>query len=123
MSRPPADTEQFDQSDSSDEVDGDEASETPLEPIDISNPDVIATARRRHGLAGAALAAGMFGLDIALGNKKKPDSVQVQESPTEPEDVDADGIQLTVDANTTVTAPALERLPPVVLSGRKPRRR
>lgn len=96
--------------------------EIALEPIDSANPDVVGTARRRYGSAGAALAAGMLGLDIVLGNKKKPDSVQVQEAPADPIDVDSHGIQVTVDEITSVKAPALERLPPVSLRKKKSRR-
>ena len=97
--------------------------EEPLEPIDIDNPDVIGTARRRYGGAGAALAAGMFGLDIALGNKKKPDSVQIQEAPSDPVDVDSDGIQVAIDETMSVNAPALERVAPIELGRKKSRRR
>ena len=96
--------------------------ETPLAPIDIDNPDVVETARRRYGNAGAALAAGMFGLDIALGNKKKPDSVQIQEAPSDPVDVDADGIQVTIDESMSVNAPALERVPLLAVRTKRSRR-
>ena len=96
--------------------------EVELAPIDSRNPDMIGTARRRYGGAGAALAAGMLGLDILLGNKKKPDSVQVQEAPTEPVDVDTDGIQVTIDDALSVNAPALERVPPIAFGKRKSRR-
>ncbi len=93
-----------------------------VEPIDIDNPDVIETARRRYGGAGAALAAGMFGLDVALGNKKKPDSVQIQEAPTDPVDVDADGIQMTIDDTLSVNSPALDRVPPLPSTKKRSRR-
>ena len=91
--------------------------------IDTANPDIIGTARRRYGGAGAALGAGMFGLDVALGNKKKPDSVQIQEAPSEPIDVDKSGIQVIIDDLTSVAAPALERREPVGLNKKKARRR
>ncbi len=91
--------------------------------IDTTNPDIIGTARRRYGGAGAALGAGMFGLDVALGNKKKPDSVQIQEAPSEPIDVDKSGIQVIIDDLTSVAAPALERREPVGLNKKKARRR
>ena len=94
-----------------------------LDAIDTTNPDIIGTARRRYGGAGAALGAGMFGLDVALGNKKKPDSVQIQEAPSEPIDVDKSGIQVIIDDLTSVAAPALERREPVGLNKRKARRR
>jgi hypothetical protein len=94
-----------------------------MAPIDIDNPDVIDTARRRYGSGGAALAAGMFGLDIALGTKKKPESVQIQEAPTDPVDVDADGIRVTIDESMSVNAPPLERVPLVSSRKRRSRRR
>jgi hypothetical protein len=93
-----------------------------VEPISIDNPDVVGTARRRYGAGGAALAAGMFGLDQALTGKQKPDSVQIQESPSDPVDVDKDGFQLTIDEVTSVEAPALERRPPLVLNKKRRRR-
>ena len=93
-----------------------------LEPIDITNDDPIETARRRYGTAGAALAGGMFGLDVALGLKKKPDSVQVQEALTDPVDIDADGIQVPIDATTVVSTPPLARHDPIGVGKRKSRR-
>jgi hypothetical protein len=93
-----------------------------LPPIDISNPDVMATARRKYGGAGVLLAAGMFGLDKVLTDKKKTESVQVQEASSEPVDVDADGITVDVDASMSVHSPALEPKAPVVGTKKKPRR-
>jgi hypothetical protein len=48
--------------------------------------------------------------------------VQVQESPTEPVDVDADGISVDVDSSTMVNAPPLVRKAPIV-QGKRSRRR
>jgi hypothetical protein len=70
--------------------------------------DPIAVARRRYGGAGVALAAAMFGLDKVLTDKPSTESVQIQESPSDPHDVDEEGIELTI-ADTTVAAPALAR--------------
>jgi hypothetical protein len=92
-------------------------------PIEVDPGDVVATARRRYGGGGAMLAAGMLGLDRVLGNKKKPDSVQVQESPSEPVDVDASGIQVMIDERTSVEAPPLERREPLALKKKRQRRR
>ena len=113
------------ETDETEQTDGDPAAgaDQPMAPIDIDNPDVIETARRRYGGAGAALAAGMFGLDVALGNKKKPDSVQIQEAPTDPIDVDADGIRVTIDESLSVNAPALDRVPLVTARKGRSRRR
>lgn len=84
---------------------------------------MIESARRRHGTMGAALGAGMFGLDQALTGKQKPDVVQIQEAPSDPVDVDKNGIQLMIDELTSVNAPALERRDPVGLHKKKSRRR
>lgn len=93
-----------------------------LGPIDPSNPDMVETARQRYGKGGAAMAAGMFGLDVALGLKKKPESVQVQEASSKPVNLDSDGFEMPIDASTTVATPALERRPPIGVGKRKSRR-
>ena len=92
-------------------------------PIDPTNMDMIETARRKYGTGGAAIAAGMFGLDIMLGNKKKPDSVQAQEASSQPGDIHVDGIEVPVDDTTTGTTPALERRSPIGVGQRKSTRR
>jgi hypothetical protein len=92
-------------------------------PIEIDNPDVVASAKRMYGRGGMFLAAGMLGLEKILQEKKKTESVQVQESASEPVDVDADGITLPIDDSTTVNAPPLEPRAPVTGPRRKPRRR
>ena len=83
--------------------------------------DPIATARRRHGTAGAVLAAGLFGIDVALGRKPREDIPVVVASSSEPTDIDAEGIRLDVDEQTTVVAPALPRRDPPA-RGRRGRR-
>lgn len=94
------------------------------EPIEIDPGDVVENARRRYGSGGAALAAGMFGLDVALnGERKKPESVQVQEASSEPVDVDKSGIQVMIDDLTSVEAPPLERRAPLGLKKKRSRRR
>ncbi|MFM7685073.1 MAG: hypothetical protein ACKPDI_03990 [Actinomycetota bacterium] len=82
--------------------------------------DPVATARRKHGAAGAVLAAGMFGVDIALGRKPKEEVPVVVDAAGEPGDLDADGIRIALDEATSVVTPALPRTVPVVA---KPRRR
>ena len=90
-------------------------------PADEAVSDPISTARRRHGTAGAVLAAGLFGIDVALGRKPREEAPVVVASPTEPSDIDSDGIRLDVDEQTTVVAPALPRSEPP--SGRRRGRR
>lgn len=77
----------------------------------ISDP--IATARRRHGAAGAVLAAGMFGVDIALGRKPKEDAPIVVASSSEPVDIESDGITIPVDDATSVFAPPQPKQDPL----------
>lgn len=104
----------------------DEAGDEGVDDADDGEPvaldthiDPIAAARRMHGKGGAMVAAGMFGLEIAMGIKQKPDSVQVQEAPTDPVDVDKNGITVMIDAVTTVEAPALERRSPIGVGKKK----
>ncbi len=86
----------------------DEGAGEPAALIDpaLDGADVIAAARRRHGVAGAMLAAGMVAVnDVYLGRKPKEEAPIVIASPTEPLDVDRDGITVPVDAATWVFAP------------------
>ncbi len=82
--------------------------------------DPVATARRRHGAAGAVLAAGLFGVDIALGRKPKEEAPIVVDASSDPHDVDRDGIRIQVDADTQVYAPPM---PPSQPSAAKPPKR
>ncbi len=107
-----------DDADEVEEVDED----VDLEPISPANPDYIRTAQRRYGGIGAVMAAGMFGLEQAMGIKPKPESVQIQEAPSDPIDVDKDGIQMTIDATTSVHAPALDRRSPIGINKKRSRR-
>ncbi len=79
------------------------------EQIDHIEPesDPIGTARRRHGSAGAILAAGMFGVDIALGRKPKEEAPIVVDASGDPTDIDKDGILIQVDDDTQVWAPPI----------------
>lgn len=88
----------------------------PLEPVS----DPVGTARRKHGAAGAVLAAGLFGVDIALGRKPKEEVPVVVDAAGEPTNIDEDGIRIPIDAHTSVVAPAL---PPSEPRAAKPRRR
>jgi hypothetical protein len=93
-------------------------------PLDLGAGDVVATATRKYGRGGGALAAGMFAVDVLIsGEKKKPESVQVQEASSQPIDVDTEGIQVSIDDVTSVEAPPLERRPPLSLNKKRSRRR
>jgi hypothetical protein len=82
--------------------------------------DPVNTARRRHGAAGAVLAAGLFGVDIALGRKPKEEAPIVVDAASDPHDIDKDGIRIPVDADTHVWAPPL---PPSQPPAAKPPKR
>jgi hypothetical protein len=79
--------------------------------------DPVTTARRKHGAAGAVLAAGMFGVDIALGRKPKEEIPVVVTASGDPTDIDRDGMSFAIDDATQVVAPPL---PPTVMSLAKP---
>lgn len=84
----------------------DEAPDLTIEPTPIE------TARKRHGAAGAMLAAGMLGLDYAMGLKPEKEEVPILvSSPTEPVDIDSDGLVIPVDDQMSVYAPPQPRSP------------
>jgi hypothetical protein len=87
----------------------------PLEPVS----DPVDTARRRHGGVGAVMAAGMLGIDIALGRKPKEEVPVVVDANGDPVDIDIDGIRIRIDDEFSVVAPPLPRTEPLV----PPRRR
>lgn len=84
-----------------DDLQHDQEAVLEIEPVS----DPIETARRRHGAAGAILAAGMFGVDIALGRKVKEEAPIVVAASDQPIDIEADGIEIPVDELTSVYAP------------------
>lgn len=84
----------------------------------------VETARRRHGAAGAMLAAGMLGIDEAMGLRKpKQEAPVVIAAATEPVDIDEDGIDVAVDETTSVYAPPQPRSQPAPSSSLKSIRR
>ena len=93
--------------------------DAPVEPLQSFDP--VRTARRRHGAAGAIVAAGMFGLDQALGRKPKEEAPIVMAASDEPVDIDSAGITVPVDDTLSVVAPPQPRSDP--LQGRRRRRR
>src|SRR6185295_18421108 len=81
----------------------------------------VRAARRRHGAAGAIVAAGMFGLDQALGRKPKEEAPIVMAAADQPVDIDHEGILVPVDRDLSVIAPPQPRSDP--LPSRRRRRR
>jgi hypothetical protein len=91
------------------------------EPAD-AEAAMIAAARRRHGSLGAVVAAGMLGFEKLLGRKPREEAPIVVDAPSEPVDIDSDGISVAVDDLTTVVAPPLPRVPPTPAPSRRRRR-
>ena len=80
--------------------------------------------RKLGGAAGAALAAAMIAIRDIYEGPPKDDGSVVVDAPTEPEDLDRDGLELGADeigGLNDVAVPALPRRPPVV--GRRTSRR
>jgi hypothetical protein len=82
-----------------------------IEPLQSFDP--VRAARRRHGTAGAIMAAGMFGLDQALGRKPKEEAPIVMAAADEPVDIDHEGIIVPVDDSVSVVAPPQPRSDPL----------
>jgi hypothetical protein len=91
-----------------------------IEPLQSFDP--VRTARRRHGAAGAIVAAGMFGLDQALGRKPKEEAPIVMAAADEPVDIDHEGIVVPVDDGLSVIAPPQPRSEPLPSRRRRKRR-
>jgi hypothetical protein len=86
----------------------------------IARAAAIAAGRRKGGVAGAALAGAMFAVaEVYEGPRKEKTSVVVEAS-SDPNDLDADGLEVTV-GEVSVAAPALERLEPVSERDRRKR--
>lgn len=80
--------------------------------------DVVEVARRRHGALGTVIAAGMLGLEQALGRKPKEEIPVVVASNSDPEDIDRDGIVIPVDNERSVVSPPLPRSGESAVAGR-----
>jgi hypothetical protein len=91
-----------------------------VEPLESFDP--VQTARRRHGAAGAIMAAGMFGLDQALGRKPKEEAPIVMAAADQPVDIDHEGIRVPVDDGVSVIAPPQPRSDPLPTRRRRKRR-
>jgi hypothetical protein len=92
-------------------------------PIDliVDDTELIAAARRRHGMLGGVVAAGMLGLDKVLGRKPREEVPVVVAAATEPVDIDADGITVPLDDHTDLISPAIPRTAPKVAPPRRRR--
>ena len=78
----------------------------------------IEAGRRKGGVAGAAMAGAMLAIAEIYEGPRKDDAPVTVEASGDPEDVDRDGIDMTV-GEVGVAAPPLERLDPVVGDQRK----
>ncbi len=87
---------------------------------------MIAHGRRIGGAAGAALAGAMIAVRDVYEGPKRDDGQVVVDAPSEPHDVDRDGVELTaedVGGPDAVSVPAQPRRPPIAASRRKSRSR
>lgn len=82
----------------------------------------IEAGRRKGGVAGAAMAGAMLAVAEIYEGPRKDDAPVTVEASGDPDDVDRDGIGVTV-GEVDVAAPPLERLDPVVADQRKRPRR
>jgi hypothetical protein len=82
--------------------------------------------RRIGGLPGAMVAGAMIALRDIYESPKRDDGQVVVDAPSEPHNVDRDGVQLgaeEIGGADDVAVPAQPRLDPVVSSRRRSRRR
>lgn len=82
----------------------------------------IEAGRRRAGVAGAAMAGAMLVVNEIYEGPRKDDRPVTVEASSDPDDVDRDGIDLTV-GDVRAVAPPLAPADPVVLRGSSGRRR
>lgn len=78
----------------------------------------IEAGRRRAGLPGAAMAGAMLAVAEIYEGPPKEDAPVTVEASSDPNDIDRDGVDVTV-GEVDVAAPPLERLDPVVGDVRK----
>jgi hypothetical protein len=86
----------------------------------------IEAGRRIGGLPGAMVAGAMLALREIYENPKRDDGQVVVDAPSEPHDVDREGVALKaaeIGGAEDVEVPAQPRLEPVVKGRRRPRRR
>ena len=78
----------------------------------------IEAGRRKGGVAGAAMAGAMMAVAEVYEGPPKEDAPVTVEASSDPNDIDKDGVDLTV-GDVDVGAPPLERLDPIVGDQRK----
>lgn len=78
----------------------------------------IEAGRRKGGVAGAAMAGAMMAVAEIYEGPPKEDAPVTVEASSDPTDIDSDGVEVTV-GEVDVSAPALERVDPVVGDQRK----
>ncbi len=93
----------------------------PVEPMS-DDAAVIRRARQKTGSGGAILAGAMLGLRDILEGPKKTEVAIVVAAPTEPVDLDEEGIRVTI-GDTVVMTGKLAPLPEQVKHRRRRRRR
>lgn len=81
--------------------------------LEQQRSSAIEAGRRRGGVAGAAMAGAMFAVAEIYEGPKKDDKPVTVEASSDPEDVDRDGIDVSV-GDVDVGSPALPTLGPVV---------
>jgi hypothetical protein len=90
------------------------------------NRSMIAEGRRKAGAVGAAMAGAMIAIRDIVEGPPKDQGVAVVESPTDPVDLDEDGVQLEADevgGAHDINVPAQPRRAPIVQGRRASRRR
>ena len=78
----------------------------------------LAAARRKGGLAGAAMAGAMLAISDIVEGPKKDDAPVTVEASGDPLDLEKDGFGATV-GDVAVEAPPLERIEPVTNRSRR----
>jgi hypothetical protein len=90
------------------------------------NQSMVAEGRRKAGAVGAMMAGAMIAIRDIYEGPKKDDGVAVVESPTDPVDLDEDGVRLEaeeVGSAHDIDVPAQPRRAPIVPGRRTSRRR
>jgi hypothetical protein len=90
------------------------------------NRSMVAEGRRKAGAVGAIMAGAMIALRDIVEGPKKDEGVVVVDSPTDPLDLDTDGVRFEADevgGSHDIAVPAQPRRAPLVAGRRTSRRR